>query len=286
MQSRMKSLVGAMACLAIAIPAFAQYGHPLKGSWSGDWWLVKGKENHILLDFNFVSNGYGNTTLTGILNPGPDQTPMQNLTLTPPDVINAGKAAIAARDAALAKQAAEAATGTANPAPVAAVAAAPAETAKAPLYVMGSDGPEVAAIQKKLGEQGFATGETDGKFGKGTQDAVMAYQKSKSQPADGIVGPKTMAALGLVISSPSAAAVPAVAAAPARGGATAVKDNVAIASDPWLLHFEADSKDDSGKTVHYIVDGKMENLGAAYTRVITGTWRVGTKTGSFKVIRN
>ena len=96
MQSRMKSLVGALACLAIAIPAFAQYGHPLKGSWSGDWWLVKGKENHILLDFNFVSTGYGQTTLTGILNPGPDQSPMQKLTLTPPDVIGAGKAAIAA----------------------------------------------------------------------------------------------------------------------------------------------------------------------------------------------
>src|ERR1700704_6843844 len=101
MQSKiMKSLVGAIACLAVAVPVFAQYGHPLKGSWSGDWWLVKGKENHILLDFNFVSTGYGNTTLTGVLNPGPDQSPMQNLTLTPPDVINAGKAAIAARDAA------------------------------------------------------------------------------------------------------------------------------------------------------------------------------------------
>jgi peptidoglycan hydrolase-like protein with peptidoglycan-binding domain len=288
MQSRMKSLVGAMACLAIAIPAFAQYGHPLKGSWSGDWWFVKGKENHILLDFNFVSTGYGNTTLTGILNPGPDQSPMQNLTLTPPDVVGAGKAAIAARDAALAKQAAEAAGGAASPAPAAPAAAAPAEAAKGTIYVMGSNGPEVAAIQKKLGEVGFATGETDGKFGKGTQDAVMSFQKSKSLPADGIIGPKTVSALGLTLTSSSAAA-PAAAAAPAsggRGGAATVKDNVAIASDPWLLHFEADAKDDSGKTVHYIVDGKMENLGAAYTRVITGTWKVGSKTGSFKVIRN
>ena len=150
---------------------------------------------------------------------------------------------------------------------------------------MGSNGPEVAALQKKLGEAGFATGETDGKFGKGTQDAVMAYQKSKNLPADGIAGPKTVAALGLTPSSASAA-VPAAAAAPARGAAPAVKDNVAIATDPWLLHFEADAKDESGKTVHYVVNGKMENLGAAYTRVITGTWKVGNKTGNFKVIRN
>jgi len=283
MQSKMKSLIGALACLAIAIPAFAQYGHPLKGSWSGDWWLVKGKENHILLDFNFVSTGYGNTTLTGVLNPGPDQSPMQNLTLTPPDVINAGKAAIAARDAAVAKQATESGSGTAAPAPA---AASPATPADKPIFlVMGSTGDNVAALQKKLGEAGFATGETNGNFGKGTQDAVMAFQKSKKLQADGIVGPKTTAVLGLALNSPSAAA-PAVAAAPGRGGASAVKDNVAISTEPWLLHFEADSKDDSGKTVHYVVDGKMENLGAAYSRVITGTWKVGNKTGSFKVIRN
>jgi len=56
-------LVCAVACLTLAAPLFAQYGHPLKGSWSGDWWLVKGQNNHILLDFNFVAGGYGNTTL-------------------------------------------------------------------------------------------------------------------------------------------------------------------------------------------------------------------------------
>jgi len=278
MRSKMKSLIGAMACLAIAIPAFAQYGHPLKGSWSGEWWLIKGQNNRLLLDFNFVSTGYGNTTLTGVLNPGPDQSPMQNLTLTPPDVINAGKAAISARDAAIAKQAAEAAAGTATVPPATVAAAVPAT--KSELLTMGSRGPEVAALQKKLGEAGFVTGETDGSFGKGTQDAVMAFQKSKNLQADGLVGPKTIAELGLAASSSSAPA-----AAPVRGSAT-VKDNIAIAADPWLLHFEADAKDDSGKTVHYIVDGKMENLGAAYSRVITGTWKVGNKTGSFKVIRN
>jgi len=30
----------------------------------------------------------------------------------------------------------------------------------------------------------------------------------------------------------------------------------------------------------------MENLGAAYTRVITGKWVAGGQVGSFKVIRN
>jgi len=85
MQPRTIRLLCAIACLAVAIPVFAQYGYPLKGSWSGDWWLVKGKENHVLLDFNWDGK-----VLTGTLDPGPDQSPMQKLTLNPPDVINAG----------------------------------------------------------------------------------------------------------------------------------------------------------------------------------------------------
>ena len=46
--------------------------------------------------------------------------------------------------------------------------------------------------------------------------------------------------------------------------------------------------DDFGHLVgkKIVVDGKMENLGAAYTRVITGTWKAGTKVGNFKVVRN
>ena len=149
---------------------------------------------------------------------------------------------------------------------------------------MGSTGDSVSALQKKLSELGFATGESSGTFGKGTHDAVMAFQKSKNLSVDGIVGPMTSAALGLTGSASAASPVPSSAAT--RAGSAALKDNVAIATDPWLLHFEADAKDESGKMVHYVVDGKLENLGAAYTRVITGTWKVGNKVGTFKVIRN
>ncbi|HLQ77593.1 MAG TPA: hypothetical protein VK210_09565 [Terriglobia bacterium] len=230
MQPRTIRLICAIACLAVAIPVFAQYGHPLKGSWSGDWWVVKGKETHVLLDFNWDGK-----VLTGTLNPGPDQSPMKNLSLNPPDVLNAGKAAIAARDAALAKQAADAAAAAANPAPAAGAATAP---------------------------------------------AASAGTASKTTPPAATAGtaPKTAAA-----GTATKTATPAA----GRGATTpAVKDNIAIATDPWILHFEADTKDAAGKTVHVTVDGKMENLGAAYTRVITGKWQEGTQTGSFKVIRN
>jgi hypothetical protein len=227
MQARTIRLLCAIACLAVAIPVFAQYGHPLKGSWSGDWWVVKGKDTHILLDFNWDGKN-----LTGTLNPGPDAAPMKNLTLTPPDVISAGKAAIAARDAAIAKQAAEGTATAATPAPATAGTASKAATAPAA---------------------------TAGTAAKAATPAVGAGTK---------------------------AAAPAAAAGAAAKAPPAIKDNIAIAADPWILHFEADTKDAAGKTVHVVVDGKMENLGAAYTRVITGKWKEGTQVGNFKVVRN
>ena len=142
MKSKILYSVCILAIFAVAIPVFAQMGHPLKGSWSGDWWLKKGDENRVLLDFDWDGK-----TLKGTLNPGTDNVALQKLTLDPP-----------------------------------------------------------------------------------------------------------------------------------AGG-------VAKAMDPWLLHFEADVKDASGKMVHYVVDGKMQNLGS-YNRSMTGTWAVGTQKGEFKVTRN
>ncbi len=55
--------------------------------------------------------------------------------------------------------------------------------------------------------------------------------------------------------------------------------------ETWAVHFEADGKDRSGNPVHYVVEGKLENIGA-YQRFITGTWTQGTTRGSFKVTRN
>ena len=142
MQSKVLRTVCLSAVFAIVIPAFAQMGYPLKGSWSGDWWLKKGEENHILLDFDWDGK-----TLKGMLNPGTDNAALQKLTLEPP------------------------------------------------------------------------------------------------------------------------------------------ANNVAKAMDPWLLHFEADVKDASGKMVHYVVDGKLQNIGA-YNKFVTGTWTAGNQKGEFKVVRN
>ena len=80
-------LVGLMVCLAIAIPVLAQFGHPLKGSWSGEWRENASTEHRILLEFKWEGK-YGVNAeggiLTGTLNPGPDAAPMKNIKLTPP----------------------------------------------------------------------------------------------------------------------------------------------------------------------------------------------------------
>ena len=52
----------------------------------------------------------------------------------------------------------------------------------------------------------------------------------------------------------------------------------------WLVHFEAETKDQAGKTVRHVVDGKIENLGL-YQRSIVGTWSQDTVTGDFKMTR-
>jgi hypothetical protein len=88
MQRKCVAVVGLLVCLAVlATPALGQFGHPLKGSWSG-WWRENATTEHrILLEFHwegkYNSNREGGT-LSGTLNPGSDSAPMTNLRLTPP----------------------------------------------------------------------------------------------------------------------------------------------------------------------------------------------------------
>jgi murein DD-endopeptidase MepM/ murein hydrolase activator NlpD len=55
---------------------------------------------------------------------------------------------------------------------------------------IGSRGAEVKYLQNRLGIL------ADGIFGLGTRRAVIAFQKARGLAADGIVGPRTWAAIG------------------------------------------------------------------------------------------
>jgi hypothetical protein len=67
-----------MIGLAVALPASAQFGHPLKGTWSGDWGTSKEKRTHVVLELNWDGKA-----ITGTINPGPKGVELQKATLDP-----------------------------------------------------------------------------------------------------------------------------------------------------------------------------------------------------------
>ncbi len=65
------------------------------------------------------------------------------------------------------------------------------------LSKIGSSGREVSEIQTLLKEWGYYSGAVDGIFGTATRNAVIKFQKANGLIPDGVVGSKTLAALGI-----------------------------------------------------------------------------------------
>ncbi|MFY9175790.1 MAG: peptidoglycan-binding domain-containing protein [Caldicoprobacterales bacterium] len=63
---------------------------------------------------------------------------------------------------------------------------------------MGSVGPEVEMLQRILYSIGYDPGPIDGIFGPLTRSAVVKFQIDNGLVPDGIVGPRTWAAIDLV----------------------------------------------------------------------------------------
>jgi len=78
------------------------------------------------------------------------------------------------------------------------------------IYQLGSKGPEVVRIQKRLQELGDYLGPIDGIFGGGTEAAIRAFQQRANLAVDGRVGPQTWAALfpGTSVAAPAIASEP------------------------------------------------------------------------------
>lgn len=68
---------------------------------------------------------------------------------------------------------------------------------------IGSRGTEVRQIQQRLKNWGYYKGTVDGIYGTKTKAAVVSFQKKNGLTADGICGPKTLAAIGLSSSGTS-----------------------------------------------------------------------------------
>jgi hypothetical protein len=72
--------VSVLAIVGLAAVASAQFGHPLKGSWSGDWGTNAQDRNRVLLDLDWDGR-----QITGTINPGPDAVPIRRATVDPSD---------------------------------------------------------------------------------------------------------------------------------------------------------------------------------------------------------
>jgi hypothetical protein len=74
------ALVALVATVVLASSALAQAGHPLKGSWSGDWGPTPDHRNRVLLLLDWVDN-----EVVGTINPGRNAVPLTSATLNPED---------------------------------------------------------------------------------------------------------------------------------------------------------------------------------------------------------
>jgi hypothetical protein len=67
-----------VACLLASADALAQFGHPLKGSWSGDWGPNREQRTRVLLQMQWDGKA-----ITGAINPGPNALPLTKASLDP-----------------------------------------------------------------------------------------------------------------------------------------------------------------------------------------------------------
>lgn len=69
--SRTLGVAGLLACVAV-MTTLAQEGHPLIGTWSGEWGPSRAQRTPVLVVMEWQT-----TTLSGVINPGePDEAPI------------------------------------------------------------------------------------------------------------------------------------------------------------------------------------------------------------------
>jgi len=80
MKSIIRKSVLAAAGLVLSFGVAAQEGHPMKGSWIGEW-----KGNQKLGDFVLLVLDWDGKNISGIVNPGTDNLTISKATLNPDD---------------------------------------------------------------------------------------------------------------------------------------------------------------------------------------------------------
>jgi hypothetical protein len=75
-KTRLKVLGVLLACLAATIASEAQEGHPLVGTWYGDWGPTPAQRTQIT-----VVMSWDGKKVSGLIDPGPDSVPLKVATL-------------------------------------------------------------------------------------------------------------------------------------------------------------------------------------------------------------
>ena len=68
-----------LASVALALTASAQEGHPLVGSWHGDWSLGGAARRDLTVVIDYTADG---AAVAGMANPGFDSAPLENIEMT------------------------------------------------------------------------------------------------------------------------------------------------------------------------------------------------------------
>jgi hypothetical protein len=76
MRSRTAAGVCVIACAALGIGLAAQEGHPLTGTWSGDWGATADKRTRITLVMTWDGK-----SIAGTINPGPEAMTLGRVTV-------------------------------------------------------------------------------------------------------------------------------------------------------------------------------------------------------------
>jgi len=72
-------LTGLAICAAVVLPVLAQEGHPLKGTWIGDWGTSATMRSPV-----FIVMDWDGKDVTGTLNPGTDNAMLKSVSITVP----------------------------------------------------------------------------------------------------------------------------------------------------------------------------------------------------------
>ena len=77
----MRPILALFSCIlagALSLPLLAQEGHPLTGTWHGEWRPAAGKQTPIVMYMKWDSK-----TITGMINPGRNAMPLKTVTMDP-----------------------------------------------------------------------------------------------------------------------------------------------------------------------------------------------------------